>query len=205
MRLFQASAETLDETFQMVLVTPLTPQQIQALQNDVWEATNAGDPARLKTAIQAAKDGGADLNCRGDPYLWGLCPQLAMMCELPSLVAECGGMERAKVMSWFNTLVVVVGPSLGFTPILIATWNGDGDGLAQLIRAGANVNRAGYNGVSPCWVAARNGNEGCLAQLIAAGADVNTANNRGSTPLKIATEWGKASCVELLREAGARE
>ena len=51
-------------TLQMVVVTPLTPEQIKARQQEVYDAAEAGETTRLQTAIQAAKDGGADLNWR---------------------------------------------------------------------------------------------------------------------------------------------
>ena len=68
MRLFQASAvpldetETLDETIQMVLVAPLTPEQKEARRKEVFDATMGRDLERLEQAIEAAIDGFTDLN-----------------------------------------------------------------------------------------------------------------------------------------------
>jgi ankyrin repeat protein len=51
-------------TLQMVVVPPLTQEEIEALQRKVYNAAEAGDPPRMQTAIQAVKDVGADLNWR---------------------------------------------------------------------------------------------------------------------------------------------
>ena len=44
----------------------LTPEQIEALQQEVYNAADAENTKRLQTASQAAKDGGADLNWRNN-------------------------------------------------------------------------------------------------------------------------------------------
>jgi hypothetical protein len=75
---------------------------------------------------------------------------------------------------------------------------------AALLRAGANVNAAGSDGVSPLQHALWHGlSDGFARQLLAAGADVHHVDSFGFTPLVYAGAGGRAEIAEALLAAGA--
>ena len=57
-------------TLQLVVVVPLTPEQVEARSREVYAASLAGEEERLGAAIEA---GGADLNWR-NPDFYGYTP-----------------------------------------------------------------------------------------------------------------------------------
>ena len=178
-------------TLQMVVVTPLTPEQIKARQQEVYDAAEAGETTRLQTAIQAAKDGGADLNWQ-NRYGW-----------TPVWIAAAIGRDGCLSQLIAAGADVDIKSNQGTTPIYITASYGRDGCLSQLIAAGADVNISDEHGRTPVYSAAFNGNDECLSQLITAGADVNIADNGGETPLQEATRYHRAYSVELLKAAGA--
>jgi hypothetical protein len=179
-------------TLQMIVAPPLTPKEIKTLQHEVYNAANAGNAKRLQTAIQAAKDGGVNLNWR-NPNNYGQTPVY--------ITAEKGNDECLSQLIAAGADVNIADND-GWTPVYIAARNWSDGCLSQLIEAGADVNIADNDGETPVYIAAFHGKEAVLAQLIEAGADVNIANICGRTPLQVATSR-HASCAALLRAAGA--
>ena len=75
---------------------------------------------------------------------------------------------------------------------------------AALLRAGADVNAAGSDGVSPLQHALWHGlSDGFARELLAAGADVHHLDSFGFTPLVYAGAGGRAEIAEALVAAGA--
>ena len=55
-------------TLQLVIVGALTPEQLVTRSKEVYDAAEEGNEPRLQTAIEAAKEGGADLNWRNPEF-----------------------------------------------------------------------------------------------------------------------------------------
>ena len=84
---------------------------------------------------------------------------------------------------------------------------GHGDVVAQLVQAGADVNKATTtDGTTPLLTAAFQGHGDVVGQLVKAGADVNKASTtaNGATPLFYAAQHGHLSIFTVLAKAGAR-
>lgn len=75
---------------------------------------------------------------------------------------------------------------------------------SDLIHAGADVNRAGSDGLTPLMVAAGHGQPQMVALLLAAGADVHALDRRaGTTALHKAALAGNPDVAALLLDGGA--
>ena len=213
---------------EMVVVASLTPEQIEARQQEVYDAANQGDTARCQTSIQAANDEGVDLNWQNPKWPHG---------STSVFIAASNGHEGCLAQLIAAGADVNIPNKSGRTPVYIAVYRGNDRCLAQLIAAGADVNIPEKNGQTPVWIAANtttrevvlaqliaadadvnipdnngrtpsyaaayNGYDGSLVQLIMAGADVNIADNSGETPLQTAIAGEFASTTKLLRDAGA--
>jgi ankyrin repeat protein len=88
----------------------------------------------------------------------------------------------------------------GMTALWCAADEGLADVVEALLRAGADVNKAGEDGEAPLSVAT---SAPIAKMLIERGADVNAANNQGETALLIAGMIDRADVVEALLQAGA--
>ena len=69
------------------------------------------------------------------------------------------------------------------------------DTLKLLLRADANPNARGANGVRPLMCAARYGQVAAVKALLKAGAGVNRADNEGSTALLVAVRYNEQAVV----------
>jgi ankyrin repeat protein len=65
----------------------------------------------------------------------------------------------------------------GATPQFISAYKGHAEVVAQLLAAGAAVDKANNKGGTPLFVSAYNGHAEVVAQLLAAGAAVDKTNN----------------------------
>ncbi|MEB3228175.1 MAG: ankyrin repeat domain-containing protein [Synechocystis sp.] len=92
----------------------------------------------------------------------------------------------------------------GLSPLLYAIGAGQGEIVAQLINAGADVNFARPpHGMTPLMLAASQQQTAIAERLIAAGAAIDQGNDDGSTALMIAAFRGDRPMVKLLLAAGA--
>ena len=85
------------------------------------------------------------------------------------------------------------------TPLIMA----GRDLVGMLIKAGADVNTSGQNGITPIFLVAQAGHNDCLEELICVGAHLNVKTSNGFTPLMQAILAGNTKCVDTLITAGA--
>ena len=84
-----------------------------------------------------------------------------------------------------------------------AAEEGNAEWLSQLIKAGANVNKADKFGNLAAHKAAAKGHRKCLRLLMKAGTNVNKSDKMERTPITQAAMYGNGDCVQLLIESGA--
>lgn len=92
----------------------------------------------------------------------------------------------------------------GFTPLILAAYNGQAETLDALIAAGADPCKpdASQGNTAQMGVAFK-GNDAIAARLLTAGCDVNARNMAGQTALMMAALFGRSAQVAMLVKAGA--
>eukprot|EP00026_Physarum_polycephalum_P005767 Phypoly_transcript_05805.p1 GENE.Phypoly_transcript_05805~~Phypoly_transcript_05805.p1 ORF type:complete len:587 (+),score=87.92 Phypoly_transcript_05805:107-1762(+) len=93
-----------------------------------------------------------------------------------------------------------------FTPLILAAYAGNIDGIKILISKGANINAATLSGNNAVMMAAQNGKTDTVEYLSSImNAGVNTIRNKtGDTPLMFASKNGHLQTVKLLLKLGAK-
>lgn len=97
------------------------------------------------------------------------------------------------------------GPPL--SPLIVASREGDTSRIAELVKAGADVNeRGGVNNWTPLMHGIHKNQSASVRKLLNAGADVNlTAGARGGdTALRLAEVNHESEIAQLLRARGAK-
>ena len=120
---------------------------------------------------------------------------------LAAIVSVGGGTIAAQRASG-NVAANAVEPD-GTTPLHRAVHRNDLKAIADLIRAGADVNAANRYGVPPLSLAATNGNAAALELLLKAGANPNATQSEGETALMTAARTGVPAAVKTLLAHGA--
>jgi ankyrin repeat protein len=98
------------------------------------------------------------------------------------------------------------GPPL--SPLIVAAREGDTARIAELVKAGANVNeRGGVNDWTPLMHAVHKNQPAAVVALLAAGADIDaTAGARGrDTALRLAEVQDHPQIADILRQHGAKK
>jgi uncharacterized protein len=90
-----------------------------------------------------------------------------------------------------------------WTPLMISSFNGDGEMATLLIKSGANIHHRDGAGYAPLHWAAFNGFSQVVKLLLSKHADVNARSNHGWTPLLQAATRGHLSVSFMLIENGA--
>src|ERR1700682_344794 len=106
-----------------------------------------------------------------------------------------------------SLLTAACNPGPPLSPLIGAARDGDTARIAELVRAGANVNeRGGVNDWTPLMHAVHKNQPASVKALIAAGADVNaTSGARGrDTALRLAEIEGYSDIATMLRDHGAK-
>src|SRR5215831_4242929 len=86
--------------------------------------------------------------------------------------AQKGDVELAKVLLYASANVRATTRIGGYTPLLIASKNGDAEMIEALIGGGADANNATTNGTTALMLAAAAGKVDAVRALLAKGADV---------------------------------
>ena len=100
----------------------------------------------------------------------------------------------------FGDLVGVQSPN---DNLMRAAFSGDVNGVADALRAGADVNARNKVGNTALMLAALRGQANVIPLLLRAGADVNAKANNGATALMFAALRGQENVIPLLLKAGA--
>ena len=90
----------------------------------------------------------------------------------------------------------------GFTALWVASQFGRADIIADLVKAGAAVDRQAVDGSTALWIAAAKGND-AVQTLLESGAAVHLCDRKGTSPLLVAAKFGQKAAVEALLAAGA--
>ncbi|CCW19078.1 Ankyrin [Sphingobium indicum BiD32] len=92
----------------------------------------------------------------------------------------------------------------GFTPLILAAYNGQAAAVDALIAAGADPCKPDANqGNTAQMGVAFKGDDAIAARLLKEKCDVNARNNAGQTALMMAALFGRTKQIDLLLAAGA--
>ncbi len=92
----------------------------------------------------------------------------------------------------------------GFTPLILAAYNGQAATVDALIAKGANACRPDRDqGNTAQMGVAFKGEDAIAARLLKAGCDVNARNNAGQTALMMASLFNRTRQVDMLLATGA--
>ncbi|EJL31603.1 ankyrin repeat domain-containing protein [Novosphingobium sp. AP12] len=92
----------------------------------------------------------------------------------------------------------------GFTPLILAAYNGQPEAVEALIKAGADPCKPDLNqGNTAQMGVAFKGDDRIAARLLSEKCDVNTRNKAGQTALMMAALFGRTAQIDLLLNAGA--
>ncbi len=91
----------------------------------------------------------------------------------------------------------------GHTALMQAALDGNTEGVRELIRQGADINRRDDNGRTALMFAVVNRHYETMKVLLEHGADVNAKSSKGGTALMGAAMAGELSMVQALLDKGA--
>ncbi|MET0365253.1 MAG: ankyrin repeat domain-containing protein [Sphingobium sp.] len=94
--------------------------------------------------------------------------------------------------------------SRGFTPLILAAYNGQAEAVEALLKAGADPCKPDANqGNTAQMGVAFKGNDALAARLLREKCNVNARNKAGQTALMMASLFGRTAQVDMLMKAGA--
>ncbi|MFT0531795.1 ankyrin repeat domain-containing protein [Castellaniella hirudinis] len=181
-----ALASTLMLLLLLALILPAVPVQAQSAPDaDWWSAIRRDDVSAVQTRLLRGADPGA-WNPRGNPALT----------------------QAVREQSWKVYDVLRRAPGIQVdqpnfqdeTALMYLCILGETQRAADLIQAGARVNRLGW---TPLHYAASKGQVDTARMLIQRGAIVNAPGPDGTTPLMMAALSGKPAIARLLLDHGA--
>jgi ankyrin repeat protein len=118
--------------------------------------------------------------------------------------AQKGDVELTQTLLYAGANVRATTRVGGYTPLLIASRNGNAAVVDALVTAGADPNLATTNGATPLMLASQAGSVAAVEALIKGHADVNAKERvKGETALMIASAYGRADVVRALTAHGA--
>ena len=93
--------------------------------------------------------------------------------------------------------------SYGWTPFMVALWNGMDRCAETLFKAGADINALDTGGDSVLSHACVRNEPECIKRILKYGPDLDLCETNGDSPLYKAVRENNPECVKLLLEAGA--
>jgi len=112
--------------------------------------------------------------------------------------------EMAKMLLYAGANVKAATRLGGYTPLLMASRNGDVAMIETLLGGGADPNSATTNGTTALMLAAASGNADAVKVLLDHKADINARESaRGETALVFAAANGRADVIRVLTARGA--
>lgn len=155
----------------------------------------------------------ARFSARSESENSSINPPEALLAELNKYSTACtpqGFLEaaetgnRAAITLLLKTKISTeVRDHRGWTPLMLAAFNGRDEIVAMLIEHQADVNALDMDGNSALHWAAFGGHTGCMQMLIQHQAKIDEYNNFGWTPLIQATVRNRPDAVKLLMDSGA--
>ncbi len=146
-----------------------------------------------KDAVRALLKEGADVNSALGDGMTAL-----------HWAASKDDVELAKMLLYAGANVKATTRLGGYTPLLIASRNGNASMMAALVAAGADANSATTNATSALMLASASGKVDAVRILLDHGADVNAKETaKGETPLSFAAAYGRADVIRELAAHGA--
>jgi uncharacterized protein len=155
----------------------------------VADAAMNGDTTTIRSLIKE----GADVNsAQGDGTTALHWAALKGNVELASMLLYAGASPRATTRLG------------GYTPLLMASKNGDAAMVDVLLSNGADANDKTTTGVTPLMFAAASGHADAVEALLDKGADVNAKESaKNETALTFAAAYGRVDVIRLLTSRGA--
>src|SRR5919198_1015198 len=155
----------------------------------VADAAMRGD----KDAVRALLKDGADVNTALGDGMTAL-----------HYAASKHDVEMAKILVYAGANVKATTRIGGYTPLLIASRDGDAQMIETLLAAGADANSATTNGTTALMLASAAGRVDAVKALLAKTANVNAKESvKGETPIAFAAAFGRADVVRELAAHGA--
>lgn len=125
-------------------------------------------------------------------------------CTAAGFLKAAGAGDSSAVRLYLNGKINIdTCDERGWTPLIIAAFNGREELATLLIESGANVSIKDKGGYTPMHWAAFKGQAGIIKQLIIKDADVNARSMRDWTPLIMAALNGHLAACSALIASGA--
>eukprot|EP00899_Mesostigma_viride_P001785 jgi/Mesvir1/11607/Mv00016-RA.1 len=129
--------------------------------------------------------------------------------EVPSPKTPGGGSKATRRPSVVESYLHDDGAPLPLdmdqtTKMLYYAGQGNLKMVSQLLRAGASVNTADYDGRTPLHLASSEGKVKMVELLVKSGANVNSKDRWGGTPYTDAAHFGFEDVLDFLKKNGAR-
>jgi len=112
--------------------------------------------------------------------------------------------EMAKILLYAGANVKATTRIGGYTPLLIASRDGDAPMIETLLASGADANSATTNGTTALMLASAAGHVDAVKALLAKNANINAKESvKGETPIAFAAAFGRADVIRELAARGA--
>jgi ankyrin repeat protein len=112
--------------------------------------------------------------------------------------------ELARILLYAGANVRATTRLGGYTPLLMASRNGNAEVMEALVKAGADPGGVTTNGTTPLMFAAASGKADAVKVLLDHGVDVNAKESaKGETALTFAAAYDRSDVIRLLTAHGA--